>query len=165
VEKHLLAALEKSKLIKDREWARYSRCGRTDKGVSALRQVVGVRVRSSRLQSQGEKQEGGGGREEGGGGGVVEAGREEERGGDEDTIEVGSSSGGGGKEMQVGRVTGEVEDAVVEGEMDYCMVLNRVLPSDIRVMGWAPTPTAFSARFCCSYRTYRYFFDAGEVGD
>lgn len=45
------------------------------------------------------------------------------------------------------------------GELDYCAMLNRVLPPDIRVLGWAPTPQGFSARFCASHRTYRYFFD------
>jgi tRNA pseudouridine38/39 synthase len=39
VENQLLQALIKVKLIKDRAWACYSRCGRTDKGVSALRQA------------------------------------------------------------------------------------------------------------------------------
>lgn len=33
-----------------------------------------------------------------------------------------------------------------ELEMDYPSVLNRALPEDIRVTGWAPVPDDFSAR-------------------
>jgi len=36
---HLFAALQKTRLIVDRDSSHYSRCGRTDKGVSALGQV------------------------------------------------------------------------------------------------------------------------------
>ena len=33
-------------------------------------------------------------------------------------------------------------------EIDYCSVLNRNLPEDIRVTAWAPAPSSeFSARF------------------
>eukprot|EP00127_Corallochytrium_limacisporum_P003089 Clim_evm18s146 gene=Clim_evmTU18s146 len=45
VEKYLLNALLKTKLIKDRESALYQRCGRTDKGVSAITQVITLQVR------------------------------------------------------------------------------------------------------------------------
>lgn len=31
-------------------------------------------------------------------------------------------------------------------EMDYAVTLNRALPEDIRVLGWAPIPDDFSAR-------------------
>ena len=40
-------------------------------------------------------------------------------------------------------------------EMDYAVTLNRALPDDIRVLGWAPLPDqTFSARYShllCSY--------------
>lgn len=39
IEYHLFAALQKTCLIESRETANYHRCGRTDKGVSALSQV------------------------------------------------------------------------------------------------------------------------------
>jgi tRNA pseudouridine38/39 synthase len=74
----------------------YSRCGRTDRGVSALGQVVALSVRRSAK-------------------------------------------------------AGAVED------MDYCGVLNRVLPEDILVTAWAPCSAEFDARFKCSSRTYRYY--------
>ena len=40
-------------------------------------------------------------------------------------------------------------------EMDYCTMLNRVLPPEIRALAWAPVTEEFSARFSCSDRTYR----------
>jgi tRNA pseudouridine38/39 synthase len=43
-------------------------------------------------------------------------------------------------------------------EMDYAMVLNRVLPPSIRVTAWAPVSLGFDARFSTLYRTYRYYF-------
>ncbi|KAM8795506.1 tRNA pseudouridine(38/39) synthase [Eudromia elegans] len=49
------------------------------------------------------------------------------------------------------------------GELRYAHVLNRVLPPDIRVLAWAPVPAAFSARFSCLRRTYRYYFPAGGL--
>lgn len=40
-------------------------------------------------------------------------------------------------------------------EINYCEMLNRVLPPDIRALAWAPVSEDFSARFSCSDRTYR----------
>ena len=34
-----------------------------------------------------------------------------------------------------------------EAELDYPSLLNRVLPADIRVLGWADVPDDFSARW------------------
>lgn len=47
VEDHLFAALLQTRLISSRDSCAYSRAGRTDVGVSALGQVVGLRVRSN----------------------------------------------------------------------------------------------------------------------
>ena len=46
VERQLFQALEKTCLVSGRDACAYSRCGRTDKGVSAAGQVVGLRLRS-----------------------------------------------------------------------------------------------------------------------
>lgn len=53
--------------------------------------------------------------------------------------------GGGGHPPAGGEVT----------EIDYCGILNRVLPPDVRALAWAPVTEGFSARFSCSDRTYR----------
>ncbi|WKX93281.1 hypothetical protein Q1695_010932 [Nippostrongylus brasiliensis] len=47
VEEHLMTALLKTKLISDPKDCDFSRCGRTDKGVSAFKQVAAVVVRSA----------------------------------------------------------------------------------------------------------------------
>lgn len=48
--------------------------------------------------------------------------------------------------------------SVLEAEIDYVRVLNRVLPKDIRVTGWCPVPIDFSARlFSFSWFTLFWF--------
>ena len=53
VEAHLFEALKKCCLIEDRASCNYSRCGRTDKGVSAFGQVISLDVRSNLLDGVG----------------------------------------------------------------------------------------------------------------
>ncbi|ADM12649.1 tRNA pseudouridine synthase A [Encephalitozoon intestinalis ATCC 50506] len=48
-------------------------------------------------------------------------------------------------------------------EYKYDMILNSHLPSDIRVIGWAPVPDTFSARFTCIQRQYRYYFHKEDL--
>lgn len=43
-------------------------------------------------------------------------------------------------------------------EYPYDKMLNEKLPDDIRVTGWASVPDAFSARYSCVQRYYRYYF-------
>ncbi|XP_023334180.1 tRNA pseudouridine(38/39) synthase [Eurytemora carolleeae] len=51
---------------------------------------------------------------------------------------------------------------IKDTEIDYCHILNRNLPDNIKVTAWAPTNTvSFSARFDCQSRTYKYFFPRG----
>lgn len=60
---------------------------------------------------------------------------------------------------QTEAVEGEGEVDVEEiREMDYCGMLNRVLPDTIRALGWCQVTDDFSSRFSCAYRKYRYFF-------
>ncbi|KAL9540934.1 hypothetical protein MBANPS3_009401 [Mucor bainieri] len=51
IEDQLFKALINCKLVEDMEESDYSRCGRTDKGVSGLGQVIALNVRSKKLQS------------------------------------------------------------------------------------------------------------------
>lgn len=47
----------------------------------------------------------------------------------------------------------------VRDELKYTTLLNKLLPPDIRVLAWCPSPPpGFSARFSCRERQYRYFF-------
>lgn len=43
-------------------------------------------------------------------------------------------------------------------EMDFCSMINRCLPENIRVVGWTEVDPSFNARFSATGRTYRYFF-------
>ena len=105
VEGVLFEALRKVRLIGPDEKVPlgYSRCGRTDKGVSSLGQVSAMMLRSNRTQAEPNK-----------------------------------------------------------AEHDFCGILNRVLPEDVRVIGWSDVPEKFSARFSCSGRVYKYFFLKGK---
>lgn len=43
-------------------------------------------------------------------------------------------------------------------EYPYDIILNQLLPEDIRVTGWAPVSETFNARYDCVQRHYRYYF-------
>ncbi|KAF2169195.1 hypothetical protein M409DRAFT_20418 [Zasmidium cellare ATCC 36951] len=143
IEEELWKALRKTKLIfprwregqrveEDVSWegCEYSKCGRTDRGVSAFGQVVGVRVRSARPRDRG----------------VVEGG-----GGDEEMTDTQDAEDA---ERPATKAFDPVRD-----ELPYIQLINRVLPPDIRVLAWCPSPPQdFSARFNCKERRYRYFF-------
>lgn len=144
IEEELWKALTKTRLIFptrhaelkegeiDWEGCEYSKCGRTDKGVSAFGQVIGIRVRSNRPLEK------------------------------TNDIEPGVD---GAQETEAVAETSETEKPTpkpfdhIKDELSYIQLLNRVLPEDIRVLAWCPTPPAdFSARFSCRERQYRYFF-------
>ncbi|XP_012946059.1 uncharacterized protein LOC101858380 [Aplysia californica] len=55
VEAALFEALIKTRLIESRETSNYHRCGRTDKGVSALGQVISIDLRTNLLKGVGVK--------------------------------------------------------------------------------------------------------------
>jgi len=121
VEARVFDALKKCCLITDRDSCDYSRCGRTDKGVSALSQVLGLQVRA------------------------------------QCRVEDGDALGF----APVVDHAGDVVGGLGHREQDYALMLNRVLPEDIRAVAWAPTPRGFSARFSAGARVYRYFFCGG----
>ncbi|OLN91956.1 tRNA pseudouridine(38/39) synthase [Colletotrichum chlorophyti] len=141
IEGELWAALTKACLIfpddpdvVNFDCCEYSKCGRTDRGVSAFGQVVGLRVRSSRPAPKPSVAE------------------------DADTPMEGTEKpeqqGGGEEKKKPEKVWDDVRD-----EIQYIKVLNRLLPDDIRVLAWCPSPPpGFSARFSCEERQYRYFF-------
>ncbi len=137
VEGRLIEALLKVCLISDRKACGLSRGGRTDKGVSALGQVIALRLRSNLKEGDGiippASAEGGG-----------------------DAAAVSSSEPGRAKKAAP-------RAAAPPTELDYCRMLNRVLPSDIRVLAWRPVDSHFSARFSATHRTYKYFFVRGGL--
>jgi len=118
----------------------YSKCGRTDRGVSAFGQVIGLRVRSNRpLPKKRARLEGDG---------AADATAAVEQRPDEMEVEVDEAEEAQEKPF---------DDA--KDELCYPRILNRLLPKDIRILAWCPSPPAdFSARFSCRERQYRYFF-------
>jgi tRNA pseudouridine38/39 synthase len=118
----------------------YSKCGRTDRGVSAFAQVIGLRVRSSRPKEKASIAR------------IANGDIVQDRRECSDQEEVSTD------EMGI-RSEAEAEWDHITDEIPYIQVINRVLPPDIRVFAWCPNPPPdFSARFSCKERRYRYFF-------
>ncbi|KAK4162216.1 pseudouridylate synthase [Cladorrhinum sp. PSN259] len=130
----------------------YSKCGRTDRGVSAFGQVIGIRVRSNRpLPPKEEEPESA----TGGDAEMVDA-EADEKGTAEDETKAKQQQQQSKKQNNNYK---KPEWDHIADEINYPKILNRLLPPDIRVLGWAPTlPENFSARFSCRERQYRYFF-------
>ncbi|XP_019874758.1 tRNA pseudouridine(38/39) synthase [Aethina tumida] len=60
------------------------------------------------------------------------------------------------------KLTKETENNL-QDELDYCQILNSVLPENIQCVGWSPVNDDFSARFNCKSRMYKYFFPRGQL--
>ncbi|KAL4945493.1 pseudouridine synthase, partial [Aspergillus oleicola] len=114
------------------EGCNYSKAGRTDRGVSAFGQVIGVRVRSARKKRViPEAVEGADGAE-----------------GTETTNEQSTS-----------KIKEDDKWDDIADELPYISLLNKALPEDIRVLAWCPhLPEGWDARFSCRERHYKYFF-------
>ncbi|KAG8238348.1 hypothetical protein J437_LFUL017241 [Ladona fulva] len=137
IEWELFEALKKSCLIDERATSNYHRCGRTDKGVSAFGQVISIDVRS-RVLKQPENEN------------------------CENTDEgVSVSNQEPLKPDYTSTITTESEN--IESELEYCKILNRLLPQQIRAIAWSPVSPEESARFNCRKRTYKYFFPRGNL--
>ncbi|KAI0809529.1 pseudouridine synthase [Xylaria sp. FL0064] len=118
----------------------YSKCGRTDRGVSAFGQVISLRVRSNRPLPKKPKANP-----------TVQSGDEPVAETTITTQEVG--------EIETLETAPKREFDDIADELPYPRLLNRLLPPDIRILAWCPTtPADFSARHHCRERQYRYFF-------
>lgn len=162
IEEELWKALVKACLIfpdperpNEVDWncCEYSKCGRTDRGVSAFGQVVALRVRSNKPVKDASTKPQAAAAGQASGGDVEMGGMPAAKEARLDRVE----EDGDGKEEQAG----EDDDTPlpVDQEIQYCRVLNRILPPDIKIYAWCPSPPPdFSARFSCRERQYRYFF-------
>ncbi|KAJ3100168.1 tRNA pseudouridine synthase 3 [Phlyctochytrium planicorne] len=133
VEGVLISALVKARLIPSWRECGWSRCGRTDKGVSGFDQVIGLYVRSSKgLGANGTFAWG--------------------------DVKVGEGTRGLDVEMEdrepVGHPPADADDD--ENELPYLTILNGLLPPTIRVLAWSPVAVTFNARFDCIFRRYQY---------
>ncbi|KAH8899619.1 pseudouridine synthase [Thozetella sp. PMI_491] len=124
----------------------YSKCGRTDRGVSAFGQVINIRVRSNRPKPKDEPE-----------GPPTETLGEGE---DAQMTDIAANAQDGTEEKKSdGPQAHKPEWDPIRDEIDYCKVLNRLLPPDIRILAWCPNlPPDFDARFSCRERQYRYYF-------
>ncbi|PQE20729.1 pseudouridylate synthase 3 protein [Rutstroemia sp. NJR-2017a BBW] len=142
----------------------YAKCGRTDKGVSAFGQVISLRVRSNRPLPKPKTST-----------------QDNDAAGKEDVdmynthprpegIEISSPPLSpsqhpvqGTEGAKIDLSDSELQESFdfdpIRDEIPYPQVLNRLLPPDIRILAWCPSPPSdFSARFSCRERRYRYFF-------
>ena len=156
IERALFAALYKAHLIpsSSRESCHYSRCGRTDKGVSAAGQVVALHVKSAFSNyaiSHNEE-------------GTQLLQDDELPKNSFDKIRVWVPPREKQKKKKDKDISGSSESLKSQrmqrdlSELPYDKILNNLLPPDIRVLGWCPVTADFSARFSATTRTYRYFF-------
>ena len=142
----------KIKLDVNWDGCQYSKCGRTDRGVSAFGQVIGIRVRSNRPSetSSGQEMNGMDGKS------VehsLESKQEEESGftSDDNMLSIATD------DLDTDALTKPFDP--IADELCYATILNTVLPPDIRVLAWCPDPPpTFDARFSCRERRYKYFF-------
>ena len=138
VETQLFAALKKCRLIApDATWQScdYTRCGRTDAGVSALSQVITLRLSCQALFAPPRDPEG------------------PRHGAAFDDRPPGG-------QRRAARVTLPAPPPPTDDddELDYPNVLNRALPDDVRILGWSYVDADFSARFRLRVSTLQIFF-------
>ena len=58
----------------------------------------------------------------------------------------------------------QLTEGCINNEIKYCLLLNKVLPKNIRAISWMPLITeSYSARFDCIGRTYKYYFPRGNL--
>lgn len=171
VEEELWKALNKARLVfptpnpllapdePNWEGCEYSKCGRTDKGVSAFGQVVGIRVRSNRPVNRIQKPASAEDLPKETGDSSYSKGPETAV----PPVDPITSLGGDAKLIASSASESASDEASsfhpVGDEIPYCQILNRLLPPDIRMLAWCPAPSVdFSARFSCKERRYKYFF-------
>lgn len=83
----------------------YTRAGRTDKGVSAMGNVVSLKIRSNTPKNP-----------------------------------------------------DHLAKDNLHKRIEYCSMLNAILPEDIRILACQEVPEDFNARYMCTKRSYKYFF-------
>ena len=157
VEETLFEALSKSKLIdptKSFDGCDWSRCGRTDKGVSSSGQVIALWVRSNFTVKNKPS--------------TISSFRPP-------TLErplkftndqmnlLNNSDDSQLKDKIINEAREKLNKSLDNDEniqeLNYIQILNSILPSTIRILAWSPVHTTFDARFDCLERHYKYFFN------
>ncbi|TIA97034.1 hypothetical protein E3P96_03489 [Wallemia ichthyophaga] len=162
VEQTLWDALSKGRLVdasKSFDSAGWSRCGRTDKGVSSAGQVVALWVRSAYTPYNAPHAPH-----------AIEAFKQPTAARPPSLSKAQHASIDSADESERDsvreRVYKEAHEAQIfkesqpqTHELNYIQILNSLLPPSIRILGWAPVHPAFDARFDCLRRHYKYYVD------
>ncbi|KAG5351326.1 hypothetical protein C0989_006960 [Termitomyces sp. Mn162] len=171
VEGVLFNALVKARLIDPEggfDGCGWTKCGRTDRGVSAAGQVISLWVRSALGSETGTEDD------------SLNVARSTSTSHSSETTadlanDASSSNLVEGENAVPGLEFGFDEDDLKDVplnsslskptsiqnekyEYEYLLILNRLLPPTIRILAWSPVSDDFSARFSCTYRHYKYFF-------
>lgn len=143
---------QKVKLEINWDDCQYSKCGRTDRGVSAFGQVIGIRVRSNQPVEKAPIQDTNG--DDGPG---VQCQLPPSQEDSLTSILDDEMPSIDADELDVDNHTKPFDP--IADELSYITILNSILPPDIRILAWCPAPPpAFDARFSCGERRYKYFF-------
>ncbi|MCO5555743.1 hypothetical protein L7F22_009288 [Adiantum nelumboides] len=150
----------------------WSRCGRTDRGVSAAGQVVAFWARSRKVDQWPLRR-------------VLQRVMDETQIGQDSNKTNTTSNDEGDDDSDIvtrtswrDKVEAKMQEFLSEEEakrneidhipadpnseeLPYVIAINRLLPKSIRVQAWSPVSPAFNARFDCQYRHYKYFFSRG----
>lgn len=142
------------------EGCEYSKCGRTDRGVSAFGQVIGIRLRSNRPPEPSPGLSPSAGERRGDDFSGLSSGTAEHVGsGHVETLSQSLLNEDSVPSLQNSQDADRIELCPVDDEIPYVQILNRLLPPDIRILAWCPSPPpGFSARHSCTERRYKYFF-------
>ncbi|KAJ7088541.1 pseudouridine synthase [Mycena crocata] len=152
VEGVLFEALAKARLIdpdSGLEGCGWERCGRTDRGVSAGGQVISLWVRSALESTPNDPEPI-----------APNPPPEDPISLPEEAMDSEDACTGLDGDF------GSLDDIdfplppkrVRKFEHSYSLILNRILPSTIRILAWSPVAPDFSSRFACTSRHYKYFF-------
>ncbi|KAJ3825333.1 pseudouridine synthase [Lentinula raphanica] len=163
VEGVIFEALSRTRLIDPAagyEGCGWEKCGRTDRGVSAAGQVISLWVRSALKEDSAEAIVGERTLSDGADDAVEEGLTPEEY----PMLDDGFGSlrlNDGGEETSASSSSSAPQ--LNRPELNYVAILNRVLPSTIRILAWSPVSTTFSARYACKCRHYKYFFSSEHL--
>ncbi|KAG8528362.1 uncharacterized protein KY384_007280 [Bacidia gigantensis] len=139
----LSATRERPELEPDWSLCDYSKCGRTDIGVSAFGQVLALRVRSNRPRPPDK----------------VHSVDYDKTSGSEPHEKDASLAINTSDNATNSTLHGEALSCNDRSELPYAQMLNRLLPPDIKILACCLNPPeGFSARFSCRERRYKYFF-------
>lgn len=152
VEGKLFGALVRARLIDPKgglEGCGWERCGRTDRGVSAAGQVISLWVKSALPQDTLTR----------GTASALETPAAAPTADADPADDTLADDFLPGLDMEdIGTLAHPPLKAAPTEEHPFVYMINRHLPDTIRILAWSPVDEAFSSRYSCTWRHYKYFF-------